>query len=220
MENLHLKNLNEDFLINYRPYAKQKAIKLINKASSEFVYDIHIRADNILNKIYPSFNIIHTKICASCLMHQHVYNIAKYLNELSKIQKNNKTIQKLKTNTTWYQDNIIKLNFQFRNNLDNYQKSFFIDSLYFLYNIICENYIKENKNLTKQHLIFNIYRKQKEKEKYLKDVNNIYEKITKKEYYPPISRRQYNEFLKEHNEEVITKYCLNILEESIKSKIT
>ena len=88
MENLHLKNLNDDFLINYRPYAKQKAIELINKTASSgtFLYDEHNQADNILNKLYPSFHKINTKMC-SCQLTQHIYNIAKYLNELSKIQK-------------------------------------------------------------------------------------------------------------------------------------
>ena len=52
MKNLHLKNLNDDFLINYRPYAEQKAIELINKtAASGFLYKEHNQADNILNKI-------------------------------------------------------------------------------------------------------------------------------------------------------------------------
>lgn len=240
MENLHLKNLNDDFLINYRPYAEQKAIGLINKAASsgKFIYEEHNRADNMLNKIYPSFDIINTEICPFS-MHQHVFNIARYLNKLSKIQtininkllleylkiltiydselkplieEYNKTIQKLKTNTIWYQNNIIKVNQQFRINLDKYQKSFFIDSFYFLYDIICENYIKEHKKLTKQLLIFNTYRTQKAKEKYVNDINNIYKKITKNEYYIPISRRKYNEFLEDHREDVINKYCLNILE--------
>lgn len=241
MKNLHLKNLNDDFLMNYRPYAEQKAIKLINKAASsgKFIYEDHNSADNMLNKIYPSFDIINTEI-RPFSMHQHVFNIAKYLNELSKIQtininkllleylkiltiydselkllinEYNEKIQTLKIHSNWYQNNIIKVNQQFSINLDKYQKSFFIDSFYFLYNIICENYIKENKNLTKQHLIFNIYRKQKKKEKYLKDINNIYKKITKNEYYIPISRRKYNEFLEDHREDVINKYCLNILEQ-------
>lgn len=241
MENLHLKNLNDDFLINYRPYAEQKAIELINKAASsrKFIYEDHNSADNMLNKIYPSFDIINTEICPFS-MHQHVYNIAKYLNELSKIQKininkllleyfkilkkydseitplieeYNKTIKKLKMNTISYYDNIFKLNHQFRINLDKYQKSFFINSFYFLYDIICENYIKEHKKLTKQLLIFNTYRKQKAKEKYVNDINNIYKKITKNEYYIPISRRKYNEFLEDHREDVINKYCLNILEQ-------
>lgn len=239
MKNLHLKNLNDDFLINYRPYAKQKVIELINKtASSGFLYEEHNRADNILNKIYPSFDIINTEICPF-LMHQHVYNIAKYLNELSKIQKininkllleylkiltiydselkplineYNKKIQTLKIQSNLYPNDIFNLNYQFRINLDKYQKSFFIDSFYFLYDIICENYIKEHKKLTKQLLIFNTYRKQKAKEKYVNDINNIYKKITKKEYYIPISRRKYNEFLEDHREDVINKYCLNILE--------
>lgn len=240
MENLHLKNLNDDFLINYRPYAEQKAIELINKAASsgKFIYEEHNRADNMLNKIYPSFDIINTEICPFS-MHQHVFNITRYLNKLSKIQtininkllleylkiltiydselkplieEYNKTIQKLKTNTIWYQNNIIKVNQQFRINLDKYQKSFFIDSFYFLYDIICENYIKEHKKLTKQLLIFNTYRTQKAKEKYVNDINNIYKKITKNEYYIPISRRKYNEFLEDHREDVINKYCLNILE--------
>lgn len=238
MKNLHLKNLNDDFLINYRPYAKQKVIELINKtASSGFLYEEHNRADNILNKIYPSFDIINTEICPFS-MQQHVYNIAKYLNELSKIQtininkllleylkiltiydselklllnEYNEKIQTLKIQSNLYQNNIIKVNQQFRINLDKYQKSFFIDSFYFLYNIICENYIKEHKKLTKQLLIFNTYRKQKAKEKYVNDINNIYKKITKKEYYIPISRRKYNEFLEDHREDVINKYCLNIL---------
>lgn len=240
MKNLHLKNLNDDFLINYRPYAEQKAIELINKAASSgtFLYNEHNQADNMLNKIYPSFDIINTEICPFS-MHQHVFNIAKYLNELSKIQKininkllleylkilkkydselkplieeYNKTIQKLKMNTINYQNDIIKVNYQFRSNLEKYQKSFFIDSFYFLYDIICENYIKEHKKLTKQLLIFNTYRKQKAKEKYVNDINNIYKKITKKEYYIPISRRKYNEFLEDYRENVINKYCLNILE--------
>lgn len=190
MENLHLKNLNDNFLINYLPYTKQKAIELINKtASSGFLYEEHNHADNILNKIYPSFNIINTEICPFS-MHQHVYNIAKYLNELSKIQKininkllleylkilkkydselklllnqHNEKIQTLKIHSNWYQNNIIKVNQQFRINLDKYQKSFFIDSFYFLYDIICENYIKEHKKLTKQLLIFNTYRNKKQK---------------------------------------------------------
>ena len=240
MENLHLKNLNDDFLMNYRPYAEQKAIELINKAASsgKFIYEDHNSADNILNKIYPSFDIINTEICPFS-MHQHVFNIARYLNELSKIQKininkllleylkilkkydselklllnqHNEKIQTLKIHSNWYQNNIIKVNQQFRINLDKYQKSFFIDSFYFLYDIICENYIKEHKKLTKQLLIFNTYRTQKAKEKYVNDINNIYKKITKNEYYIPISRRKYNEFLEDHREDVINKYCLNILE--------
>ena len=241
MENLHLKNLNNDCLMNYRPYAEQKAIELINKAASsgKFIYEDHNSADNMLNKIYPSFDIINTEICPFS-MHQHVFNIARYLNELSKIQTSNinkllleyfkilkkydseitpsieeynKIIKKLKMNTISYYDNIFNLNHQFRINLDKYQKSFFIDSFYFLYDIICENYIKEHKKLTKQLLIFNTYRKQKAKEKYVNDINNIYKKITKKEYYIPISRRKYNEFLEDHREDVINKYCLNILEQ-------
>lgn len=61
-------------------------------------------------------------------------------------------------------------------------------------------------------MIFNTYRKQKAKEKYVNDINNIYKKITKKEYYIPISRRKYNEFLEDHREDVINKYYLTILE--------
>lgn len=208
MKNLHLKNLNDDFLMNYRPYAEQKAIELINKAASsgKFIYEDHNSANNMLNKIYPSFDIINTEICPFS-MHQHVFNIARYLNKLSKIQtininkllleylkiltiydselklllnEHNKKIQTLKIHSNWYQNNIIKVNQQFRINLDKYQKSFFIDSFYFLYDIICENYIKEHKKLTKQLLIFNTYRTQKAKEKYVNDINNIYKKNYKK----------------------------------------
>lgn len=151
MENLHLKNLNDNFLINYLPYTKQKAIELINKtASSGFLYEEHNHADNILNKIYPSFDIINTEICPFS-MHQHVFNIARYLNKLSKIQTINinkllleylkiltiydselkllineykEKIQTLKIQSNWYQNDIFNLNHQFRINLDKYQKSF------------------------------------------------------------------------------------------------
>lgn len=216
MENLHIKNLNDYILLDkYRPYAEQKLINIINNVvkSELLLSDTLEKIDIILNKLYPSIQKIYS-VTNKFNMTSHILKMAKTLNNLSNIKKINKDkllfefLNRLKSYDRLTKELLKKYNEEQinKNNLKNkfylYEELFSNNSTLFIYNIICENYIKTHPHLNKQFIIFNEYRKQKYIKKYLKDVKNIYNKITKNIYKSS----------EDMNLKAIDNYCLKILD--------
>ena len=216
MENLHIKNLNDYILLDkYRHYAEQNLINIINNVvKSELLLSATLeKIDIILNKLYPSIQKIYS-VTNKFNMTSHILKMAKTLNNLSNIKKINKDkllfefLNRLKSYDRLTKELLKKYNEGQinKNNLKNkfylYEELFSNNSILFIYNIICKNYIKTHPHLNKQFIIFNEYRKQKYIKKYLKDVKNIYNKITKNIYKSS----------EDMNLEAIDNYCLKILD--------